>query len=211
VYERLTEYKQQRDELVTAYQLAYPVQRDEAQQRLRSLYDPDNYPEVGEIPYLFKMTWKCGKLPGLDPSDTLKSVNSAIYKHEMDKAAEMCKELLTEVEDGLLTAMGEFVDHLIGCLGFKENGSPKIFKASTVNNFSHFLRQLPELNITNNGELVALGEKAKALMAGVDATNLRKDLNFREQVRQKLSDFKATSVNEAMKAKPKRRFNFDTN
>ena len=58
VDERLREFKTQRDELVEAFLLAYPRLCQEAAVRLRTLYNPTDYPPVEEVRTCFTLSWQ---------------------------------------------------------------------------------------------------------------------------------------------------------
>ncbi|HYT44013.1 MAG TPA: hypothetical protein VEP90_16860, partial [Methylomirabilota bacterium] len=154
----------------------------------------------------FKMEWTY-----LEPtvSSGLKEISRHIFDREIKKMGAKCQEMLAQVECGLVDYMQEFTDQLITCLSIKSDGKPKIFRASVIENFKEFLTQLPQMNITNNEKITELGNKAKAIMEGVDPKVLRKDMDVRSALKLRLKDLKEVDLDPVIQDRPERKFSFD--
>jgi hypothetical protein len=70
------------------------------------------------------------------------------------------------------------VDRLSG----SEDGKPKRFNSSVLENVSAFLECVDGRNITNDTQLKALADRAKQIVKGIDPELLRNDGNAREYV-----------------------------
>lgn len=205
--EQLVEFKAQREKLVATYVVAYPGRMAEAEQRLGKLFNAMDYLPVEKVSGAFRMEWSYPEPVRI--AATLKDISTHIFNREIGKMGERCQEMLVQVESGLIDYMQDFVDKLIDSLSIKDDGKPKIFKGSTVKNFVEFLTQLPQMNITNNEKLTELGEKAKAIMDGVDPKILRKDLTVRQALQDKLKSLKEQDLSTMTEAKPERKFKFE--
>ena len=203
VDERLVELKTERDKLVDAYVTAYPSRIEEAKGRLGKLFDPSNYISPEYVKSTFRMEWSYPE--PVKVSSTLREISNSIFHREVSKMGEKCQEMLQQVEEGLVSCMEEFVDHLISSLSVNDDGKPKVFKVSSIQNFTEFLDQLPNMNITGSKALEELGKKAKEIMSGADAKILRKDMTVREALQDKLKDLKNTDLKPLIQEKPGRK------
>jgi hypothetical protein len=204
--EQLMTFKTDREALVAKYQAAYPMRMAEAMGRLGQLFHSGDYISQDEIPFVFKMT--VDYLEPVQVPGNLSKVSSHIFKRELDKMSVQCKEILADVESGLVQYLEDFCKHLAASLGKTPDGKLKKLHSTTVQNFQEFLEHLPEMNITNNQQLAALGEKAKLLMNGVDPQKLRKDVDIRGKVQEGVAAL-AAEIPNLITLAPRRKINFD--
>lgn len=207
VYEQLEEFSKQRKGLVDKYCAVYPAKVAEAEVRLGKLFSQRDYIPAESVGKAFSMEWFI--LSSVSTPDNLKDVSNSIFKKEMDKVAAKCQDVIQQVEVGLVEYIDSFTTHLIDALSMKDDGKPKIFKAPSITNFREFLKQLPGMNITNNEKLQALGEKAAAIMEGVDPLVLRKDMTVRQKLQDSLKSLKEVDLAPMLQDQPTRRMKFD--
>ena len=95
VDERLREFKAQRDELVEVFLLAYPRLCQEAAVRLRTLYNPADYPPVDEVRACFTLSWQ---YISYGVPEQLGEISARIFETEREKAAEAMSQACDEIQ-----------------------------------------------------------------------------------------------------------------
>ena len=118
---KLREFAVRRKGLVEAFLTAYPTLCQEAAKRLRSLYNPTDYPPLEFVAQQFTLIWQ---YISFGVPDQLREISTKIWHDEREKAAEMMAEAGREIQQVLRTAMGELVKHMRDRLkdGPKGNG-----------------------------------------------------------------------------------------
>jgi len=109
VDERLREFKVQRDELVEAFLLAYPRLCREAAVRLRTLYNPADYPPVEEVHGCFTLTWQ---YISYGVPEQLGEISARIFETEREKAAKAMSQACDEIQRAMRASLLEMVNHL---------------------------------------------------------------------------------------------------
>src|SRR5260370_26399620 len=99
--------------------------------------------------------------------------------------------------------MSELVNHMLERLDASENGKPKVFKKSTVANLGDFLATFDFRNIANDTEPKEQVDKARVLLAGVTAAEIRTPADLRS--RRKTGKAAKCHTLEARLAPPPRR------
>jgi hypothetical protein len=103
----------------------------------------------------------------------------------------MMAEAADEIQQVLRTAMGELVGHMRDRLKEGPDGKPLKFKESTVSKLVEFLDTFEFRNVTDDMELSALVGKARELLKGVDAEDLRTTAHLRGKVQQGMAEIAA--------------------
>ena len=111
----------------------YPGLRHEAAQRLRSLYNPGDYPPVDHVAQQFTFTWQ---YISFGVPDQLREISTKIWQDEREKAAQVMAEAGREIQQVLRSAM---VKHMRDRLKDGPDGKPLRFKETTVSNLADFL------------------------------------------------------------------------
>ena len=194
-----------RRNLVQAFLSAYPGLCQEAAQRLRSLYNPGDYPPVEHVAQQFTFTWQ---YISFGVPDQLREISTKIWQDEREKAAQVMAEAGQEIQQVLRAAMAELVKHMRDRLKDGPDGKPLRFKETTVSNLVEFLGTFDFRNVTDDGELKALVEKAREMLAGVSADELRTTAGVRGRVQQGMADL-AAELDTMIVKKPGRKFRFN--
>ena len=95
-------------------------------------------------------------------------------------------------EEAFLAEFAKLVGHLTDRLSGGEDGKPKVFRDSAVENMSEFFARFRSLNVRSNAELDALVEQAQRVVRGVEPQQLRDNATLRQQVAAQLSGVQAT-------------------
>src|SRR5882762_9771188 len=91
---KLREFAARRKELIDAFLTAYPALCQEAAKRLRSLYNPADYPPLEYVAQQFTLIWQ---YISFGVPDQLREISTKIWHDEREKAAEMMAEAGREI------------------------------------------------------------------------------------------------------------------
>jgi hypothetical protein len=202
---KLREFAVVRQGLVEAFLTAYSGLSQEAAKRLRSLYNPADYPPLEHVAQQFTFTWQ---YISFGVPDQLREISTRIWQDEREKAAQVMAEAGREIQQVLRTAMAELVKHMRDRLKDGPDGKPLRFKETTVSNLVAFLGSFDFRNVTDDTELKALVDKARKLLVGVSADDLRTTAGVRSKVQQGMADLAAELDTMIVKA-PVRKFRFN--
>jgi len=175
------------------------------QQRLRSLYNPGDYPPVDGVAQQFTFTWQ---YISFGVPEQLREISTRIWQDEREKAAQVMAEAGREIQQVLRTAMAELVKHMRDRLKDGPDGKPLRFKETTVSNLVDFLGTFDFRNVTDDAELKALVDKARQTLTGVSADDLRTTADVRVRVQQGMADL-AAELDTMIIKKPGRKFRFN--
>lgn len=170
VEERLRQFLTDRAELVKAFLAAYPSLCQDAAKRLRGLYNPADYPPVDDAAREFGFSWQ---YVSFGVPDQLKGISQEVWEQEREKAAQRMAEASSEIQQVLRQSMADLVAHMAERLKEGADGKPLKFKQTTVSNLVEFLSNFSFRNVTDDQELQSLVTRARELLQGVEADDLR--------------------------------------
>ncbi len=202
---KMREFADGRQGLIQSFLIAYPGLSQEAAQRLRSLYNPGDYPPVDHVAQQFTFTWQ---YISFGVPEQLREISTRIWQDEREKAAQVMAEAGREIQQVLRTAMAELVKHMRDRLKDGPDGKPLRFKETTVSNLVDFLGTFDFRNVTDDAELKALVDKARQTLTGVSADDLRTIADVRVRVQQGMADL-AAELDTMIIKKPGRKFRFN--
>ena len=202
---RLREFAAQRSAVVEVFLAAYPALCKDAATRLRSLHNPADYPPLEYVAQQFTLIWQ---YISFGVPDQLREISTKIWHDEREKAAEMMAEAGREIQQVLRTAMAELVKHMRDRLKDSPEGKPLRFKETTVSNLVDFLGTFDFRNVTDDAELKALVDKAREMLGGVSADDLRTTVGVRVKIQQGMADL-AAELDTMIVKKPSRKFRFN--
>jgi len=185
---RITRYADRRSRLVEAFLLAYPQRIEDARQRLGSQWKATDYPPAENMRAAFSVSYQ---YLTFETPAVLAGLNRELWQREKDKARDMWAEAQDEMRAAMRQAFGEIVSHMADRLTPGDDGKPKVFRDSLIGNFREFLQTFPARDITNDQELAALVDRARALLSGIDADDLRKADGLRSSVAANIASIKA--------------------
>jgi len=196
------EMKALREELARAVanlDAHYGELRVAARRRLGMLFNPADYPE--SVIGLFGMEWD---FPAVEPPSYLQQLSPAIFEQERQRVAARFEEAVRLTEQAFMEELSKLVTHLVERLSGTEDGKPKIFRDSVVNNLSEFFQRFRQLNVRSNDDLDALVARAQRIVSGVAAPELRENLSLRDQVANQLGHVQQ-AIDATMVDRPRRR------
>ena len=158
-----------------------------ARLRLGSLYCAGDYPE--SLAGLFRLEWD---FPSVEPPSYLRQLSPELYEQEAARVAARFDEAVQMAEEAFTAELSKLVSHLTERLAGQEDGKPKIFRDSAVENLSDFFDRFRALNIRSSEQLDALVEQAQAAVRGIEPNQLRDSHSLRQQVVTQLAGVQAT-------------------
>jgi hypothetical protein len=175
-------FRQQLDQATAALNESYCKMREDAKKRLGELFDASDYPE--SLAGSFEIRWE---FPSIDPPEYLKDVNKRIWDEQRAIADARLNEAVVMAEQAFAAEFAELLNKLVERLTPNELGEQKTFRDSVVNNLSEFMDRFRFLNVGSNAELEALIQRAKDVIGGKTADDLRRDGYVRETVKQEMT------------------------
>lgn len=204
--DKLREFKDEREVLVDEFLDVYPTRRSEAVNKLKSQYNPLDYPTVDEMRQLFGMEWNFIQFG--TPTD-LNEIDPEIFEEERAKYAETWRNASEE----LIQLMRHEAKALIGNLANRltnpgEGKRRPTLRDAAVSNVQEFLEFFDVRNINDDSELAALIARARTAMTGVDPDSLRNSDDLRSQVHAELAAV-AAELDKIVVEKPRRQITFE--
>lgn len=181
-YDYLAQRSSERIFLMDAFLVDYDRARSDAAVRLGILFNPDDYPSRAKVAEQFRMSWNAYELgvPG-----ALAEINPQLYEQERQRYCQEWEQVISDATMALTDEFHRLLSHMIERLEPDENGRPKIFRESTVENFRDFLEKFQPRNISNSEELASVARECQELLntlGGRASTLLRRSAPIRELV-----------------------------
>ena len=205
VEERLREFKDKRRELVELFLSAYPRLCQEAAGRLRTLYNPTDYPPIDEVRSRFTFSWQ---YVSYGVPEQLREISAQFFQEEREKAVVAMSEACSEIQQVMRTSLLELVNHLRDRLADQADGKPQRLRESTVQKLRDFLATFDLRNVVDDQELKEQVERARELLAGTTTDAIRNTTELRAKVRQGMAVISA-SLETMVTDRVGRKFRFD--
>jgi hypothetical protein len=160
----------------------YAELRSAARHRLGRLYDASDYPPT--LRGLFDLSWDW---PSVEPPPYLRQLSPSLYQQECQRVRARFDQAVQLAEQAFTEELSRLVTHLSERLSGTEDGRPKIFRDSAVENLTAFFERFRQLNIGSSEQLDELVEQAQEIVRGVPPQRLRDDGQLRRQIATELS------------------------
>jgi len=134
----------------------YLAARDQAEFRMGSLFDPDDYPSAEMLRRKFYVSFD------------IDAIGDA-YDDRLDKSDEITQARITKAVQGLWEKLSKPLEHFAD----KMSDAECVFRDTTVSNLKDIVDILPTLNFTNDATLTELGERIGKHLACYEAKDLR--------------------------------------
>jgi hypothetical protein len=196
----MADFRAELDDAVANLDRHYGELKHAAAERLGSLYNVGDYPET--LIGLFGVSWE---FPSVEPPDYLVQLAPELYRQEQQRMRARFEEAVQLAEAAFLEEFGRLVAHLTERLtGSDDDGSPKVFRDSAINNLIEFFGRFRELNVRSNPQLDALVAEAQRVVQGVEPQDLRDRDGLRHAVASQMSRVQA-ELNQLIVDRPRRR------
>ena len=179
---KMQEFQADLAEAVEALDRNYHELKATARQRLGSLYNAGDYP--ASLVGLFGVEYD---LPSVEPPDYLRQLNPQLYEEECERVQSRFNEAVRLAEEAFTAELAKLVSHLTERLSGQEDGKPKIFRDSAVENLTEFFQRFRQLNVRSSEQLDNLVADAQRVIRGVDPQDLRDNSGLRQHIATEMS------------------------
>jgi hypothetical protein len=161
---------------------SYLELKSAARQRLGQLFNPSDYPE--SFAGMFAVS--CD-FPNVEPPAYLLQLSPRLYEQEAARVAARFDDAVQLAEQAFLEELSRLVSHLTERLSGAEDGKPKVFRDSAVENLREFFDRFRRLNIHSHEQLDELAQQVQQITSGLTPQGLRDDRPLRQQVATQLA------------------------
>ena len=160
----------------------YAELKSTARGRLGRLYNDSDYPAT--LSGLFDMSWDW---PSVEAPPYLRQLSPALYREECQRVQARFDEAVRLAEEAFTQELASLVSHLTERLSGADDGKPKVFRDSAVENLTAFFQRFRELNIGSSEQLDELVGQAQGIVRGVRPQHLRDNQSLRQDIATQLS------------------------
>ena len=186
INDKMGQFKGELRDAVATLDAHFGDLKDAARQRLGRLYNPADYPD--SLAGLFDLAWD---FPSVEPPEYLRRLSPELYRQEADRVTARFDEAVQLAEQAFVDELSRLVSHLSERLSGAEDGKPKVFRDSVVENLTEFFQRFRMLNVRSNEQLDELVSNAQQIVRGVNPQQLRESQPLRQQVVSQLSGVEA--------------------
>jgi hypothetical protein len=183
----MTTLKQELDEAVDQLDSKYDELKHAARRRLGTLFNASDYPTSlrgwFDVGYDF---------PSVEPPEYLRGLSPQLYEQESQRIAARFNEAVELAESAFTDELSKLVSHLTERLRGGDDGKPKVFRDSAIENLREFFERFRHLSISSNEQLDELVVQAQRIVRGVDPQQLRDNQSLRQQIATQLSTVQAS-------------------
>lgn len=189
-----------RQPLIDAFMASYAQRKEEAKPKLNSGFSESDYPSEDKVRATF--TFEC-QMWELSAPGHLQAINRDLYQRELVKMNNMWTAASEQINAVLLQEFRKLTNHVADRLSPSEDGKGKTFRDSAITNLTEWLDLFTARNLGDDQELVSVVERARALVRGVDPTNVRDSDDLRNSLAKDFSAITA-QLDEAIINRPAR-------
>jgi hypothetical protein len=185
-------FVRKRRELLDAFEEKYDKLIQDARVKRGEFFEAADYPPFDEIRkrYTVEARYLSYNVPA-----ALERINRDLYEREKQKVALDWATAAEEVRAALRTSFAGLVSHFAERLGTDEaTGKPRTFHASAVAKLKDFLDTFEMRDMTDDQELKQIIAKAKDLITGVDAKQIRSQEGLRTALETGFLDIKEATT-----------------
>jgi hypothetical protein len=179
---QMQEFQQELAEAVLALDRSFHELKATARKRLGTLYNPADYP--ASLVGLFEIGFE---FPSVEPPAYLEQLNPDLYEQECQRVQSRFDEAVRLAEDAFTAELAKLISHLTERLSGQEDGKPKIFRDSAIENLTEFFQRFRTLNVRSSEQLDNLVADAQRVIRGVDPQDLRDNAGLRQHVTTEMS------------------------
>jgi hypothetical protein len=179
---QMAQFQEELAEAVENLDRRYNELKAAARQRLGSLFDAADYPD--SLAGMFEITFE---FPSIEPPSYLLGLNPQLYEDECRRVEQRFDEAIRLAEEAFVAELAKLVSHLTERLTGQEDGRPKVFRDSIVENLTEFFQRFRQLNVRSSEQLDNLVADAQRIVRGVEPQDLRDNQGLRQHVATEMS------------------------
>ena len=169
-------------EAVDALDRKYYELRNVARDRLGSLFNLADYPASLRGLFTFEVDF-----PSTEPPQYLMRLDPQLYEQQRQRMVSRFEQAVSMAEDAFIGEFDKLVGHLVERLSGSDDGKPRTFRNSSVQNLHDFFEKFRSLNVHSNEQLDRLVETAQNAMRGIQPGQLRTQDGLRQKITMQLS------------------------
>ncbi len=194
VEEKLQEVISEYNETADAFIGEYPELIEQWRDKLKDHFDASNYPTAQAMRSRF---WVQRMVLNFSPA----------RPEDINQQKEI-EEAISEIKAALRYGLYELVTKLSGMLGERKDGKKRGFQSRALESFTEWMNLLPDRLVVDDDELKKVADRAKKILAGRSADDLRDIESVRTKVRTEL-DKVGKQLEKLVRDVPSRAFGFD--
>ncbi len=179
---KMREFQEELAEAVENLDRDYSDLKATARRQLGSLFNSADYPD--SLTNMFGIEFD---FPSVDAPSYLEQLNPQLYEEECRRVQSRFDEAVRLAEDAFTAELAKLLSHLTERLSGQDDGKPKIFRDSIVENLSEFFQRFRQLNVRSNEQLDRLVADAQQVIRGVAPQDLRDNSGLRQHVATEMS------------------------
>jgi hypothetical protein len=179
---QLTTLQAELADAVEALSNQYQELKSAARQRLGRLFNSADYPDT--LVGLFEASYD---FPSVEPPDYLRRLSPQLFAEEARRVSARFEQAVQLAEQAFTEELSRLVSHLTERLSGSEDGKPKVFRDTAVENLREFFERFRHLNVRSSQQLDELVSQAQQVVRGVQPQQLRDDTSLRQQIATQLS------------------------
>jgi hypothetical protein len=179
---QLTSLKAELAEAVFQLDERYGELKSAARMRLGRLFNVADYPD--SLIGLFKLEHD---FPSVEAPEYLRELSPELFRQEQARVTARFEQAVQLAEEAFTTEFARVISHLTERLSGNEDGKPKVFRDSAIENMTEFFQRFRSLNVRSSAELDRLVDDAQRIVRGVEPQALRENGTLRQQIVTQLS------------------------
>lgn len=183
LHKELDGLKQEFDRLVNEFLGVYEFRRSNAQAKLGSLYNPDEYPSVESLRDKFRFTVV---FPPVPDANIFSQVQDEAEAYLRDEYARVYTQRINDTMREVFDRLHESLTHMVERLDYAGKEDKKKFNGTLVTNVRELVSMLADFNVTGDSKLTTLHMQLDQALSGVTAEALREDGHLRADTRAKV-------------------------
>jgi hypothetical protein len=160
----------------------YQELKDASRARLGKLFSAHDYPQ--SLAGYFAMGFD---FPSIEPPEYLRLLSPELYEQEAQRVSARFHEAVQLAEQAFLDEFAKAISHLTERLSGQEDGKPKVFRDSAIDNLHDFFERFRHLSVRSNHQLDELVDQAQRITRGIEPQALRDSSGLRQKVATQLS------------------------
>ena len=138
-------YRKRLQEAARELSSQYDQIKSEAQRRLGTLYNQADYPTTLDGLFDLEVSY-----PTIEPPNYLMALHHDVYQQEQARVREWFESAVELAEQAFATELQRLTAHLAERLTGLQDGQPKVFRDSAVENLRDFFERFRRLNIRSS-------------------------------------------------------------
>jgi len=184
---RLTEFKEEFKQAVSAFIDDYDSLRETAMIYLGDLFNEVDYPV--NMWDKFSFAWRLIILEVPDGNSGI--LAPEVYEREKEKFIQTMDQARELAMVSLREEFASMVERITERFTESSDGKPKIFKNTTVDSFYEYFETFKERNIFKDEQLAQLVERAQAVLGNTSANQVRSNQEIKNNIRVGMVDIEA--------------------